>query len=284
MRFRRVCIIGVGLLGGSIGLALKRRGMADQVVGTGRDRLRLEKAVNLGAIDCISTSTEEGARGADLVIACTPVQQIVESLREASLVTANHALLTDVGSTKSTIVRGMHESGPHRGFVGSHPMAGSDKSGVEHASAELFENRMVLLTPTEQTDANALGQIDVFWKRLGARTRQMAPENHDEAVALVSHLPHLLASALAGMTPEYLLELAAGGWSSTTRVAGGEPELWRQIVEENREPVLRALKNFATIWQQWISAIETNDSIALQRLLDSGKHIRDLVGSRHSSG
>ncbi len=163
-------------------------------------------------------------------------------------------------------------------------MAGSDKSGVEHASANLFENRTVILTPTEKTDPSSLERAESFWKALGAKTLQLAPQEHDEAVAMVSHLPHLLAAALAGMTPENTLELAASGWSSTTRVAGGEPELWRQIVEENREPVLRALKNFATIWQQWIAAIEARDSVALQRLLESGKYIRDLVGSRHSSG
>lgn len=258
--------------------------MAGEVVGTGRSRLRLKNAVALGAIDTMTQDSSEAARDADLVIACTPVQQIVESLYSASKVASTDAILTDVGSTKGTIVSGLESTLRHAGFVGSHPMAGSDKSGVEHASASLFENRMVILTPTPKTDPVSLERVESFWQALGARTLQLSPLEHDEAVARVSHLPHLLASALAGMTPETILSLAASGWSSTTRVAGGEPELWRQIVEENREPVLRALKNFATIWQQWIAAVENRDSVELQRLLDSGKHIRDLVGSRHSSG
>ena len=194
------------------------------------------------------------------------------------------ALFTDVGSTKSSIVEAFEPSLLAKRFIGSHPIAGSDKSGVEHATADLFNGRLVVLTPTNSTDAADLEAINGFWKQLGASTKFMSASEHDQAVAITSHLPHILASMMAMATPKQLIEMTGTGWSDTTRIAGGHPQLWRQILEENHGPVLRALQNFATISREWMAAIEAKDFERVEQLLIAGKEIRDTVGNRHTSG
>jgi prephenate dehydrogenase len=282
--WNRVCILGVGLLGGSIGMKLIQSRLAKEVVGYGRDSEKLKQAVVLKAIDTGSTSLREAASGADLVVACTPVQQIPEVLAAAAEVADSQALLTDVGSTKSTLVEQLSKLGLSDQFVGSHPLAGSDRSGVRHATAKLFEDRLVMVTPTKDTKPLRLQQTLDFWQSLSARLHVMSPIEHDEAMAVTSHLPHVVASILAAATPESLVKLTGTGWQDTTRIAAGQPELWRQILEENYLPVLHALQNFATISADWIQAIEAKDFTRVEQLLKSGKLIRDSVGNQHSSG
>ncbi len=283
MTWQRVCIIGVGLLGGSIGMRLRRDKTAREVVGLGRDIAKLQSAVKHGAIDRGFDSFEQACAESDLVVACTPVQQIPESIREAARWASPQALFTDVGSTKSSIVTTLDGSTLGKRFIGSHPIAGSDKSGVEHATPDLFVARLVVLTPTDSTDAADLDAIDRFWKQLGASTKVMSAAEHDQAVAITSHLPHILASMMAMATPNQLIEMTGTGWSDTTRIAAGNPQLWRQILEENHAPVLRALQNFATISREWIAAIEAKDFERVEQLLIAGKEIRDTVGNRYSS-
>jgi prephenate dehydrogenase len=282
--WQRVCIIGVGLLGGSIGLRLRRDNLANEVVGLGRDLNKLQAAVKLGAIDLAFDRFDQACEGSDLIIACTPVQQIPESIHEAARWASPNALFTDVGSTKLSIVETFESSALKNRFIGSHPIAGSDKSGVEHATAELFLERLVVVTPTDSTDRADLDVIVDFWKQLGAKIKIMSAAEHDQAVAITSHLPHILASMMAMATPEQLLEMIGTGWRDTTRIAGGNPQLWRQILEENHGPVLRALQNFATISREWMAAIEAKDFERVEQLLIAGKEIRDTVGNRYSSG
>lgn len=279
VRFRRAVIIGVGLLGGSIGLALRRSGLAERVIGVGRPGRLPTEAVECGAIDEASESIETAAAGADLAICCAPVQQIPDHALACAQVMARDALITDVGSTKATLVAEIESSGRCPAFCGAHPLAGGTASGVRFARADLLEGRMVVVTPTSATSPEQLARCEQLWQALGANTCRMNPAEHDEAVAVISHLPHILASALAGSTPSELLPLAAGGWRDTTRVAGGSAHLWRQILEENRLPALRALENFAKVLRQWQTALERGDGRELEQLLDAGKAIRDALGS-----
>ena len=276
--FERTVIVGVGLLGGSIGKALRERGMSRTVVGVGRRRETLDSACQSGAIDQAEIDLEKACADADLVVICTPVQQIVEFVRKAACVARRDALITDVGSTKASICQQLENLDGGQ-FCGSHPLAGSDKSGVEHADAGLFVDRTVAVTPTEKTSDELLTRVEAFWQKLGSRTLRMTPQEHDTALAMTSHLPHVVASALAAATPQALLPLAASGWCDTTRVAAGSVELWLQILEENREQVLAALGNYSKSLQTWIEALEHQDAAAIESLLTLGKKKRDSVGN-----
>lgn len=271
------------MLGGSIGLALKRANLAKQVFGVGRDAAKLYKAVSLKAIDEGFCSIEEGARQSDLVVVCTPVQKVADTVHQAAHFASPKALITDVGSTKGTIVGAISDEVASRQFIGSHPLAGSDRSGVENADADLFQNKVVILTPDHRTHPDSLTEATKLWKSIGATVVNMSAKQHDDAVAATSHLPHLIASACAFATPKELLQLTGTGWFDTTRVASGNTQMWRQIIEENQGPVLHVAKNFATIWKKIIEAIEAQDFDELEKLLIAGKSIRDAVGNRHSS-
>ncbi len=273
-----VAIVGVGLIGGSIGLALRERKLARRVIGIGRRRESLEKAMARGCVDEISTSIAEGVKLASLVVVCTPVESIAEHVHEAGRHCPQGCLITDAGSTKAEIV-GAARSLKRAQFVGSHPLAGSEKSGSEAASAELFEGRVVVVTETEHSEAAAVGAIEKFWQSLGARVLRMNPENHDAALAHTSHLPHLIASALAAATPEQLLPLTATGWQDTTRIAAGDAELWRQIFLANGASTLKALADFETVLARFRAALESTDGTLLAELLAEGKRRRDAVGN-----
>jgi prephenate dehydrogenase len=278
-RFEKAVIVGVGLLGGSIGLALRQRNLAGQVVGAGRNQATLSRAAELGAVSSFSLDLEDACRDADLVVVCTPVQSIADYLiRCLASSLAHTCLVTDVGSTKAKICQSIPPSEHYR-FCGSHPVAGSDRSGVEHASADLFVNRLAIVTPTEHTAEGLADRTEQFWQMLGCRTVCLSPVEHDQTVARVSHLPHLVAAALAAATDRNLLPLVGSGWTDTTRIAGGNIELWQQIVAENREPILAALKEFALSLTQWVRAIEREDSSLLLELLEAGKSKRDSVRS-----
>lgn len=284
MTWQRVCIIGVGLLGGSIGLALKRKRLAEQVVGVGRSLPKLDVALQRGAIDISSDDIRVAAKDADIVIACTPVQSIVDSLVIAAEVAKPDAILTDVGSTKQTVVGAAHGRLAAHQFIGSHPIAGGHHSGVEHAIGTLLDGALVIVTPSEETPETLVERMCGFWEAVGARTSTLSPKTHDEYLAFSSHLPHVVASALARVTPEEVQPFVGKGWMDTTRIAAGNAVLWRQILEENHSPALQALKNFATICQTWIEALEKGDFDRVESLLEAGKATRDAVASRYLSG
>jgi prephenate dehydrogenase len=284
MVWNRVCIIGVGLLGGSIGLALKRKRLAKEVVGVGRTIAKLDTALQRGAIDVATDDILIGAKDTDLVIACTPVQSIVDSLSVAASVAVPNVILTDVGSTKQSIIRAAEGRLSPLQYIGSHPIAGGHHSGVEHAVGTLLDGALVVITPSETNPPELVDRMSRFWESMGARICILTPKEHDEALAISSHLPHMVSSALAGATPREVLQFVGKGWLDSTRIAASNSQLWRQILQENHAPALQALKNFATICETWIEALERGDFDQVESLLQAGKATRDAVASRHLSG
>jgi prephenate dehydrogenase len=280
-----VAIVGVGLIGGSIGLALRERRLARTIVGVGRRQTSLDAARRVGAIDHGVTSLAEGVSQAQLVVICTPVDTIAERAIQAAAVCPAASLITDAGSTKESIVAAVdaalasRRSGPR--FVGSHPLAGDHRTGPDHARADLFDNRTVVITPTDATRPAAVTETRGFWESLGANVISMAPDRHDAALAMTSHLPHLVAVALAASTPKDLLPLAASGWRDTTRVAGGDPQLWQPIFAANRQHVLEALEKLTNSLENIHDALEQGDYETFNSILEAAakvKRDRDALG------
>jgi prephenate dehydrogenase len=280
-----IAIVGVGLIGGSIGLALRERKLAREVVGIGRREASLSAAQLAGAIDRGSTNLSEGVATAELIVVCTPVDTIQEHVVLAAAACRPTALITDAGSTKETIVTAVDAALSARRagspFVGSHPLAGDHRGGVEFARADLFEGRTVVITPNAETRPAAVVEITGFWEALGANVTVMSPPEHDAALAATSHLPHLVAAALSVATPEKLLPLAASGWRDTTRVAAGDPQLWLPIFATNRPHVLTALDRFAAVVSALREALDQNDTEQIVRILEQAKNVkskRDALG------
>ena len=273
-----VAIMGVGLIGGSIGLALRQRGLSERVIGIGRNAARLRKAKQLGAITETTTQIERGVSDADIVIVGTPVELVVEHVKQISQFVGPQTLITDVGSTKQTIVEGVRklEQGL---FVGSHPMAGRDQGGVAHADADLFANRTVVVTPDKSTDENACRRVARMWKALGARVVKMDCKAHDRAVSVISHLPHTISSVLSSQATSEQLELAAGGWADTTRIAGADPALWLEILRDNNKQVIRAVDRFLADLHKFRDALEDDNARVLLRYLKQGKQNRESLGN-----
>jgi prephenate dehydrogenase len=280
MRIETLTIVGVGLIGGSIGLAAKRRGVAGTVLGASRDPRRLKTALARGAIDEACAEFSSAVHRANLAVFCAPVDQIASQVLAAAPGCKPGTILCDAGSTKSQIVNQIEPQ--LRGkvsFVGSHPLAGSEKRGVEHADADLFQGRLTILTRTARTDAAALDGVDRFWRSLGSRTRVMNPEEHDRALALTSHLPHLVASALCrALGPEFY-DLTAAGFRDTTRIAAGEPSIWTPIFRHNKAALLEALDQLEIRLDEFRNALVREDAAALDALLGQGKDVRDALGN-----
>jgi prephenate dehydrogenase len=277
-----LAIVGVGLIGGSAGLAARERDVARRIVGVGRSADSLAAAERAGCIDEGTTDLAAAAGDADLVLVCTPVNRIVEHVLAASEAAHPGTVITDAGSTKDTIVRALDGALPAGvAFVGGHPLAGSEKHGPEHATADLFAGRLVILTPTPRTEPAAVEQVAAFWRALGARVLHLNPQDHDDALAVTSHLPHLAAAAIANTLPEHLRSLTATGFRDTTRVAAGDPNLWAAIFAQNRGAVLAALGKLEQQLTEYRHAIEHDDMTTLRRLLVEAKTVRDsLDGSR----
>lgn len=281
MLFDQITIVGVGLIGGSVGLAAKARGVAGRVVGVGRDSFNLGKAQVLGAIDTGTTELRKAVQGTGLVVVCTPVDRIASDVLAAAAHAPGSAVITDAGSTKAGIVAAVHDALPPAGptFIGSHPLAGSEKSGVEHAQADLFEDRVVVVTPTEQTDPVAIDRVESFWTRLGARVIRMWPADHDRALATTSHLPHAVAAAVAALTPPNWLKFTAGGFRDVTRIAAGDPELWAAIFLDNRDSLVEALGRLTARLEIVRRMLTAGDREGLLRWLDEAKRVRDALGT-----
>jgi prephenate dehydrogenase len=285
VEYDTVAIVGVGLLGGSLGLALRERRLAQKIVGVGRRQTSLDAARKVGAIDHGVTNLANGVGDAQLIIIATPVDSIAERVIQAAAVCPATSLITDVGSTKEAIVAAVdaglagRRSGPR--FVGSHPLAGDHRTGPEHARADLFEGRTVVVTPTELTRTAAVTEVVGFWQALGANVQQMTPAQHDTALALTSHMPHLAAVATAAATPSEFLNLTATGWRDTTRVAGGDPNLWLAILAANRQHVLDGLDMLGQIIGNLRESLEQGDNESLLSILEAAakkKRDRDALG------
>jgi prephenate dehydrogenase len=283
-RWDTVAIIGVGLLGGSIGLALRKRKLAKTIVGIGRKKNSLAKALSRKCVSKTTTSVAKGVAGAELIVICTPVETVAQFAAEAAQACPSGAIITDVGSTKVTIVREAEAAigrllKKQVAFIGSHPLAGSEKTGCEAAQAELFKDRLVIVTPTAKTHPDAIEKVGGLWKSLGGKVASMSPDDHDAVLARTSHLPHLIASVLAAATPGGLVSITGPGWRDATRIAAGDPELWRQILLANAGHTLSALDDFERVLSWFRSALQTGDGQALAELLQQGKVRRDAVGS-----
>lgn len=280
MQIHTLTIVGVGLIGGSIALAAKRRGVAQRVLGAGWRQASLDLAVDLGVIDEGSLDIAGTVHRSQLAVFCTPVDRIVDQVLNAAPGCSPGTLLTDAGSTKADIVRALETRMPAGvDFVGSHPLAGSEKRGPEHADPNLFQGRLTIVAQTPRTPVAALERLQAFWQALGCRVRRMDPEAHDRALALTSHLPHLVASALAHILPPELYELTATGFRDTTRVAAGDPGLWKGIFRQNRPALLDALQRLLEQLALFRQAVENGDEAALDALLTHAKKVRDALGS-----
>lgn len=264
MTRERLAILGVGLLGGSVALAARAAGYED-IAGHDLRPEALELARRRGIVDRVGDVSAVVAQ-ATLVVACAPVDQIASQVTEAAAHCPHGAILTDVGSTKGFV--NTLALPPGRVFIGGHPLAGSEKSGPDHANSDLFRNRLVILTPVD-ADPQHVERLASFWRALGARVEIMTPEDHDRAVAWTSHLPHLLAYALAGCLPPELLPLTATGYKDMTRLAASSPALWRAIFLANREALLGAVGGFRERLALLEEAVRTGDSERLEGLLDS---------------
>ena len=279
---RQLAIVGVGLLGGSVAKAARSGGLARRIVGVGRDPERLRPAVDDGTLDTAVTDLAAGVREADVILLAAPVLAIEGLLERVWGAAANGALITDVGSTKRNIVRAAERLAVTRplGFVGSHPLAGSEQAGYRVARADLFRGATVVVTPTEKTELAALKTTTELWEALGARVTSLDPETHDRTVAAISHLPHLIACALvdgAGRVEPGALELAARGFRDTTRIAGGDPDMWTEIFLANRDALTAGIEAFRQTLADLQRVIDSGRADALRAELARIKAIRDQL-------
>lgn len=281
--FDTIVVVGVGLLGGSVALAARQRGVVRRVIGVGRDAARLEQARAAGIISAAETDLAKAASQADLLIFATPVDLIVSGVRAAAVACHERTLITDVGSTKSRICRELAAGIPNgAAFVGSHPLAGSEKQGWKHARADLFDSRVCVVTPADSTPREAVSRLMAFWRAIGMTVIELTPEAHDRALAQTSHVPHLVASALASTLAPENRPLAATGFADTTRIAAGDPDVWVPILLDNANAVLASLDEYSQRLQAFRDALAIGDSAALHRLWVHGKTIRDAIHVRRT--
>jgi prephenate dehydrogenase len=282
MVFRKAAVIGVGLIGGSFGLALKAAGLCGRVVGAGRSAANMELAVARGAIDAFETTAAAAVRDADLVLVASPVAQFEKIFLEIGPVLGSDALIMDAGSTKRDVVAAARKGLGSRiaRFVPAHPIAGAENSGAGAASAELFRDRRLVLTPLEENSAQDVDTVAGLWGALGARVSRMTPEEHDAVFAAVSHLPHLLAYALVGefaarADAAQLFGYAAGGFRDFTRIASSHPEMWRDICIANGDRLLRELSLYEKKLQEVGEMLQKKDAAALEKLFTDARAARE---------
>jgi cyclohexadieny/prephenate dehydrogenase len=275
----QLTILAPGLLGGSVARAAREHGAARKIVLWARrpeTRLALREQP---WCDSVAASPAEAARDAALVVVAAPVDQIIPLVRQIASALPPGAIVTDVGSVKAEITRfGSAALGPGTHFVGSHPMAGSEKTGWEHSTAGLFVRRTCFVTPLPETDSQALETVAAFWRTVGAEVVTVAPDQHDEIVAHISHLPQVIASSLCSFLAQKnpgWRNHSGGGLRDTTRIAGSDPQLWRSILEQNRDEVLRALRHFQEELHGFQIALANRDYPEVVARLERGRAYRD---------
>ncbi|MCC7120573.1 MAG: prephenate dehydrogenase/arogenate dehydrogenase family protein [Gammaproteobacteria bacterium] len=281
--FGRVAIIGVGLIGGSLACALRAQGAAEHVVGCGRDRGNLERAVELGVIDAWTHDPAEAVRGADLVVVAVTLGATADILARIAPALAPQAIITDVGSAKRCVLEAARAQLPpthYARFVAGHPIAGAEQSGVEAAKADLYVRHRVILTPVANTDREALATVRRLWECVGADVLDMDADLHDEVLAATSHLPHLLAYALVDCllgldSPVDVFDFAAGGFRDFTRIASSSPTMWRDIAIQNRRALLAVCTRFEATLATLRRAVEAGDAQALETAFARAKRARD---------
>jgi prephenate dehydrogenase len=267
-----VAIVGVGLIGGSFGLALKRRKLAQHVMGAGRTRASLERALEIGAIDEIADDYREAVKRSSFVLLAPPVRAIPRILEETAPLVSRGTVVTDAGSTKKRIVDAAQRCWPAPVmFVGAHPIAGSEKSGVQHATPDLFEGRVTAITPTEGTSRQAVETVADTWRAVGAVTVEISPEKHDGILARTSHVPHVIAALLVslvqGIDGEAARRLVGTGLRDSTRLAESSAEVWRDICLANHASIRDALGEFRKLLDRAIEHLDREDGERLEALL-----------------
>jgi prephenate dehydrogenase len=280
----RLAIIGVGLIGGSLALALKAAGAVGEVVGIGRGQANLEKALELGVVDRITRDAAAGVRDADLVFLATPVLALPEVAASIASHLKPGAILTDGGSVKGSVARTIEPllpPGVH--FVPGHPIAGTEKSGAEAAFATLYRGRRCILTPTDKTDRGALELVARVWETAGSEVVLMDVEKHDRVLAAISHLPHMVAYSLVNAVSTYdryeenILEYSAGGFRDFTRIASSDPTMWRDIALTNRDALLEMMERFERFFAELKEDVRSGEAEKLFEFFLRSKESRDAI-------
>ncbi|MEN8169633.1 MAG: prephenate dehydrogenase/arogenate dehydrogenase family protein [Pseudomonadota bacterium] len=279
---KRLTILGVGLIGGSLARALKAAGQCEEIVGWGRSEASLQKGLELGVIDRYTTDMAEAVANAEVILLGVPVGTMVSILSQLKPHLPSEAILTDVGSTKGSVVEAAREvfgELPSR-FVPGHPIAGTERSGVEASFATLYENRRVILTPLASTDDEATAKVRWMWEQAGAEVVEMPVKHHDEVLAATSHLPHMLAFTLVDTLARLedhddIFRFAAGGFRDFTRIASSNPQMWHDICLNNREALLKMLTRFSDELATLTEAIERGDGEAILQTFERAKESRD---------
>jgi len=280
--FKKIVIFGVGLIGGSVALALKKQPHSPQITGIGRTSQSLQEALQLGLIDTAETDIGKALSGADLILIATPVAQTPAILRAIRPHLDDQMVITDAGSTKSDVMAyASAELGERIGqFVGGHPIAGAEKSGPSAAMADLYIGKNVILTPDTTTEPQAVDKVKALWQQCGAIVSSMSAQEHDSVFAAVSHLPHLLAFALVEdlakrTNAELLFKFAASGFRDFTRIAGSHPEMWRDIALANKHALLNELKSYQQAVSEMTTLLEQDNGDALHALFEHASRARN---------
>jgi cyclohexadieny/prephenate dehydrogenase len=277
--FNQITILGPGLLGGSIGLAVKKRRLVKKVVVWGRRVEAGREAIKRGAADVAEVSVENAVKGSELVILCTPIGTMPQLVRRFRSKLQKGCIVTDVGSTKYDVVKQLSSLLSTKAtFIGSHPMAGAEKDGLSAARANLFEGAVCIMTPMPRTRSVAIQKVADFWQGLGCHLKTTTPAKHDEIVANISHVPHLAAAALVNLVRKHNVEafnFIGNGFRDTTRIASGPPEMWTEIVTSNREEIRRALEQLIDELETIRRNITNASDLDLRTYLRQAKQQRD---------
>ena len=276
----KITIIGVGLIGGSLALALKERNLAKAVFGYGRDQTRLEEAQKSNVIDAFSTNIKEAIDEANIIVIATPVGTFKDILDQIEPLISSNVIITDVGSTKSDIVNIVNDVLRDKSsyFIPAHPIAGKERSGFEVSDSKLYDGKKVIITPQETNSPESIDVIDQMWKNVGADVDFMSAESHDNLLGMTSHLPHMLAFSLVN----YLVDqnpnasiYAGGGFKDFSRIASGDAIMWRDICLQNKNQIMNHLKGYQSTLDDLIEAINDEDSEKLGQLFTTAKKTRD---------
>lgn len=281
-RVDTVCIIGTGLIGGSLALAIRQAGFCKEIVGAGRTEATLVKAVELGVIDRYDTSISNAAEDADIVVVCVPLGSMHAVFEQINAAEIENTIITDAGSAKQSVIDDAEFvfGAGFRNFVPGHPIAGTEQSGVSAAFPELYQNRRVILTPTENTSVDALEKVRAMWQSAGAEVETMSAEHHDLVLAGTSHLPHLLAFGLVDCLNnledvDEIFRFAAGGFRDFTRIASSDPIMWRDICLSNRDEVMVMMRRYRNEMEKIYKALEAGDGEKLREIFERAKQARD---------
>ena len=282
MRYEKITLVGVGLLGGSLGLAIKERGLAKRVEGYVRRAASVEECHHWGVVDRATMDLASAIAQADLVILCTPIAQMRPLVEQMLPHLQPGALVTDVGSVKASVVNELEPIFRQRDvvYIGSHPMAGSEKTGPAAARADLFDKAITIITPTPSSLTADVEKVEAFWQAVGSRTLRLTPEAHDELVSRSSHLPHIVAAGLANFVlhpdhPKEQAMLCANGFRDATRIASGSPEMWRDIASANRQNLAHVLGAFIEDLKAFQAALTAGDLPAIMNYLEQARERRE---------